>query len=111
MLKPAAPALIVTGWAPSLTPSLTPLTLKVAVCWPAPIVTVAGTTASVVSLDDRVTVSAAFVSVLRRTVTVADPVSAMTLRSRLSERLALSSSRTCSDVVAEPLGRTALELV
>ena len=106
LLKPAALAVITIGWVPSLTSSLTPLIVNVAVSCPAAMVIEAGTTASLVSLEVRLTVSAEEVAVLRRTVAVAVPVSAITPRSRLSVRLALSSSSTCKLVLAEPLGST-----
>jgi hypothetical protein len=68
-------------------------------------VTVAGATASELSLLISVTVRGAVVSVLRLTVAAAVPVSPMTLRSSVSVRLALSSSRICRLVVAAPSGR------
>ena len=103
--------MITIGWVPSLTPSLTPLMVNVAVSCPAAMVIEAGTTASLVSLEVRLTVSAEEVAVLRRTVAVAVPVSVITPRSRLSVRLALSSSSTCKLEVAEPLGNTTELLV
>ena len=94
-----------TGWSPSLTPSLIPEIVKVADSIPAAMVIEVGTTASDRSLERRLTVRGELRSALRRTVATAVPDSEMTVRSRVRERLALSSSRICKVAVAEPLGK------
>ena len=62
-------------------------------------VTVAGTVASVVSLEVKLTVNASVVSVLRVMVAVAVPVSAIILRSISTVKLGLSSSMISKVVV------------
>ena len=89
--------------------SSTAVTVKLTEAWPAGMVTVAGTVASVMSSLASVTISSPVVSVLRETVALLVPVSVIEAESMFSVSVGTSSSVT--SMLSVPLVRPAEEAV